>query len=607
MCYSELRATLTARKCKHVARHLGTAEDFLNRYESLVAELLARRPPKIRRLRRYLLPWIGDCRNLFVAWSHGAVQGGAPGPNGWRYQDFSKQETYRLLALISEDLLHHGYSPGPIRHAQIPKKPGGKTRPIRIPNIEDKAVQRGVVQIVQPLLDPTFDDRSYCRPGRGPWHGLAQAEALVRVERRTVWITADVFHAFEEIPHPRLLEILRKRLPAPDVVELIERMIANTQNKGLDQGSSLSPFLANLFLDHFVDRRWRKLHPLVPLLRYMDDLLVVCGPDDDPSPLYQDLQRIVREAGLRLNAKVGTGICDISQGVGAQWLGYCISSDERGLIVTLTTSAHRSDWVTRLRTNLARAQTLTQSPLRAIRMIRSFLDHAAPCYPFMEHQAVYEQVRQVACEMGFEEVPELVDFVSVWRQTHKRWRSLLASMARGSERQAGSDRTPRPAASRSMRTRTWSSITSDQPILIVTDGSFLPHNKAGGWACIVSSSDHRRVIRSGPIRRTTNNRAELWAAIHGLETLAGRCQVRLRTDSEYVALGINERRLRWKQRGWRAGSRRHNRPLKNADLWQKLEQLLGQHDVVCDWTPAHAGCPANELCDRLARKAAMRV
>ena len=96
---------------------------------------------------------------------------------------------------------------------------------------------------------------------------------------------------------------------------------------------------------------------------------------------------------------------------------------------------------------------------------------------------------------------------------------------------------------------------------------------------------------------TTNNRMELMAAIQGLSALNRRCNVSVYTDSEYVRRGISEWLANWKKRGWKTANRK---PVKNEDLWRKLDELAAQHDIEWHWVKGHAGNPGNERADQLA-------
>ena len=133
---------------------------------------------------------------------------------------------------------------------------------------------------------------------------------------------------------------------------------------------------------------------------------------------------------------------------------------------------------------------------------------------------------------------------------------------------------------------------------IWTDGACSGNPGPGGWGAVLRYGKREREIYGGE-RRTTNNRMELTAAIEALEALRRPCQVRLTTDSKYLKDGISQWIHNWKRNGWRTAARK---PVKNADLWQRLDQAITPHTVQWLWTKAHAGHPENERADELARR-----
>ncbi|MBI2970435.1 MAG: ribonuclease HI [Gammaproteobacteria bacterium] len=132
-----------------------------------------------------------------------------------------------------------------------------------------------------------------------------------------------------------------------------------------------------------------------------------------------------------------------------------------------------------------------------------------------------------------------------------------------------------------------------------TDGACRRNPGPGGWGVVLRYGDLDREL-SGAEPETTNNRMELLAAIKGLEALKRRCRVRLTTDSEYLKKGITIWLGDWKRRGWRTAGRR---PVKNVDLWQRLDGLVERHDVSWHWVRGHSGHAENERADRLANAA----
>jgi ribonuclease HI len=134
---------------------------------------------------------------------------------------------------------------------------------------------------------------------------------------------------------------------------------------------------------------------------------------------------------------------------------------------------------------------------------------------------------------------------------------------------------------------------------LFTDGACSGNPGPGGWAAILKAGGRRREI-TGFDPATTNNRMEMQAALSGLEALTERCEVDLYTDSQYLRLGMEEWLGKWKRNGWRTSARK---PVKNADLWERLDAAAGAHVVRWHWVKGHAGHPENERCDLLANEA----
>ncbi len=138
---------------------------------------------------------------------------------------------------------------------------------------------------------------------------------------------------------------------------------------------------------------------------------------------------------------------------------------------------------------------------------------------------------------------------------------------------------------------------------LYTDGACSGNPGPGGWAFILRHpASGKEIERSGAEPETTNNRMELMAVIRGLEALKRRSSVDVMTDSMYVLKGLTEWMPKWKAAGWRRG----RKPLKNVELWQRLDELLQRHDVRLKYVPGHSGHDENERCDELAVAAYQR-
>ena len=140
---------------------------------------------------------------------------------------------------------------------------------------------------------------------------------------------------------------------------------------------------------------------------------------------------------------------------------------------------------------------------------------------------------------------------------------------------------------------------SEDHVTIHTDGACSGNPGPGGWGAILEWNGHRRELKGGE-PHTTNNRMELTAAIMALAALKRPCTVAIHTDSQYLRQGITGWILSWKRNGWRTADKK---PVKNVDLWQRLDAALTPHTVRWHWVRGHAGHDLNERADELAREA----
>lgn len=140
---------------------------------------------------------------------------------------------------------------------------------------------------------------------------------------------------------------------------------------------------------------------------------------------------------------------------------------------------------------------------------------------------------------------------------------------------------------------------AEQVVEIYTDGACSGNPGPGGWGAVLRWGDHVKEIWGGDGGLTTNNRMELMAAIQALESLSRNVSVRLHTDSSYVRNGITSWLAGWKRNGWRTADKK---PVKNDDLWRRLDAAVGDHQIEWIWVKGHAGDPGNELADALANR-----
>lgn len=141
-------------------------------------------------------------------------------------------------------------------------------------------------------------------------------------------------------------------------------------------------------------------------------------------------------------------------------------------------------------------------------------------------------------------------------------------------------------------------MSETHDVVIYTDGACKGNPGPGGWGALLVYKGVEKELWGGD-PNTTNNRMELMAAIAGLIALTRPCSVKLVTDSQYVMKGIQKWLPNWKKRGWKTASKE---PVKNADLWQKLDEEVNRHQVSWQWVRGHTGHPGNERADQLANR-----
>jgi len=140
-------------------------------------------------------------------------------------------------------------------------------------------------------------------------------------------------------------------------------------------------------------------------------------------------------------------------------------------------------------------------------------------------------------------------------------------------------------------------------VVIYTDGACSGNPGPGGWGAILAFGDREKELKGGEAN-TTNNRMELMAAISALEALKRPCRIDLHTDSQYLRDGVTTYLARWKRNGWRTADKK---PVKNIDLWQRLDTAMQPHQINWHWLRGHAGHAQNERADVLAREAIAEI
>ena len=268
--------------------------------------------------------------NLVRAWRRVRANAGSAGVDG-----LSVGQTAEYLQVhwpqVKGQLFAGSYRPQPVRRVQIPK-PGGGMRELGIPTVTDRLIQQALLQVLQPLIDPSFSDHSYgFRPGRRAHDAVGRAQAYVQAGYQTV-VDVDLERFFDRVNHDVLMDRLGKRITDQAVLRLIRRYlqagimvhgVVQERYEGTPQGGPLSPLLANVLLDE-VDRELeRRGHRFV---RYADDCNVYVRSQRAGERVMAELRQRYGRLGLKVNDAKSA----VARAFGRKFLGYSLWRTPRG-------------------------------------------------------------------------------------------------------------------------------------------------------------------------------------------------------------------------------------------------------------------------------------
>lgn len=270
--------------------------------------------------------------NLQQAWKRVKANKGAAGVDG---RDIPETARYLQTAWpeIREQLLRGTYRPSPVRRVAIPKPDGGE-RELGIPTVTDRLIQQALLQVLQPLLDPTFSEYSYgFRPGRSAHEAVVRAQAYVQTGRRIV-VDVDLEKFFDRVNHDILIDRLQKRIGDAGVIRLIRAYLNSgimqdgivvSRHQGTPQGGPLSPLLANVLLDE-VDRELeRRGHCFV---RYADDANVYVRSQR----AGERVMALLRKLYAKLHLTVNEAKSAVASVFGRKFLGFSFWAAPKGEI-----------------------------------------------------------------------------------------------------------------------------------------------------------------------------------------------------------------------------------------------------------------------------------
>ena len=281
-----------------------------------------------------LIDKVFSLENLRAAFARVKRNRGAAGVDHVSVAAFESQLEANLKKL-HEDLRTGNYLPQAIKRRLIPKPGKKELRPLGIPTVRDRVVQTALRSVLEPIFEQDFAGHSYgFRPGRSCKDALRRVEALLK-EGYTHVVDADIKSYFDCIPHDRLLSLVRQKIADGRVLHLIQQFLEQEVLEGLEtwtpeagspQGAVISPLLSNIYLnpmDHWMAEAGFEV------VRYADDLVVLCRSAVQAQAALETLQRWMTEAGLNLHPEK-TCLIDYSAGEGLDFLGYHFQKTKRG-------------------------------------------------------------------------------------------------------------------------------------------------------------------------------------------------------------------------------------------------------------------------------------
>jgi RNA-directed DNA polymerase len=247
---------------------------------------------------------------LREAWRRVSSNDGASGVDGVSIRRIREDGVEAYLEELGTSLRERRYRPDRIKRVYIPK-PDGRERPLGIPTVTDRVVQMAVKLVIEPLFEADFLDCSYgFRPGRSQHQAMKAIDKYLYRGYRWV-VDVDLKSYFDTIPHDRLMTLVERRVYDRMILRLIRGWLkagivlegkVTYAETGSPQGSVISPLLSNIYL-HEVDRHWCRRGANTQLVRYADDMVILCGTEATARREYDRLQGILRELGLTLNAE----------------------------------------------------------------------------------------------------------------------------------------------------------------------------------------------------------------------------------------------------------------------------------------------------------------
>jgi RNA-directed DNA polymerase len=313
-------------------------------------------------------------KTLGVALQAVVANAGAPGIDGITTREVA-QNAASQIALLERQLREGHYQPKAVKRVWIEKPGSHEKRPLGLPCVRDRIVQKALQIILEPIFEREFAEQSYgFRPGRGARQAVERVESLLKEGK--VWVVdADIQGYFDNIPHEPLLERVKEKIADARVLALLEKFLQQgvmesakdwtPSEKGTPQGAVISPLLANVYLDpldHLMESQGRQM------IRYADDFVLLCTSREEAEEVLAAVRHWTQAAGLTLHPEK-TRIVDATQRGGFEFLGWHF---ERGLKWPREKSQHKFKETLRAKTKRSSGQALPAIIAEVNRTVRGW-------------------------------------------------------------------------------------------------------------------------------------------------------------------------------------------------------------------------------------------
>jgi retron-type reverse transcriptase len=418
---------------QYVTKHRGRYGDYVDRYRRAARRALETGQDAAEEFCADLMLYVSDERLLKTALNAAKSHGGsAPGPDGVSLDDIDRERAWLLARRLRDRIRAGTYRRGPLRRCCVPKRPGSaEKRTIYVANVEDRVAAGAAAMVLVPLLEPAIEPHVFSWQGRGTHAALAYAVRQTLDERFTLWITEDLRNAFDTVPRARLHDVLRQQVHNRDFANFVMDLAARPLRRGILQGSPLSPPLLDLHMSHCLHRPWRRDAQRPPLVSYADDLWVGCASGADAKHLYGELERLIRDAGMRPKLGPELAVTDLIKN-SVKWLGYRIRLGPDGLRIRSDLFAPSSAERNRLKhafliEKFARLHEQRDGWSRPNDVVRGIVSHLGPTLPHENPSRIYQRISEAAAEAGFQEILSFDAVLETWTAAHARWVSRLSS------------------------------------------------------------------------------------------------------------------------------------------------------------------------------------